>query len=175
MFRDYRRVKGFEDYIVSNYGEVFSTKRGKCRMLKLASDGSGYLRVDLSQGGIKRTIKVHVLVGNSFVGIRTCGLTFDHIDRNSVNNRADNIRLATKREQNLNRKMKRGKTGEKYIVATTKNKKPYYKFYIKITKNDKSILQKQKYFSFQKYCLDDVVKYRDEYIKNNPQMGLNLL
>jgi len=177
MFRDYRRVEGYEDYIVSNYGEVFSTKHGKCRMLKASAhkDGSGYLTVALCQGGIRRTLTVHALVGDAFVGIRTSGMTFDHIDRNNQNNRAENIRLATKREQTLNREMKRGKTGEKYIIATTKNKKPYYRFCIQKTINGKRHYFAQKCFPFKKYCIDDVVKFRDDFIKKNPQLGLNLL
>jgi len=175
MFRDYRPIEGYEDYIVSNYGEVFSNKGKSCRMLKPASDGSGYLMVVLCQGGSRRTLKVHVLVGNAFIGKRTGEMTFDHIDRNSVNNRADNIRLATKQQQNLNRNSKRGKSGEKYINIVFSCAKPYYRFHVVRTINGEKKSLIKKYFSFKKYCIDDALKFRDDFIKNNPQLDINLL
>jgi len=90
LYRDYRRVEGFEDYIISNYGEVFSTKswHGKeSREMKYCVQNNGYLQVNLWNNNISKKFTVHSLVGNAFIGKRINGLTFDHIDRNRTNNR----------------------------------------------------------------------------------------
>ena len=59
MFRDYRYVENYPGYIISNFGEVFSTKRGNVIQLKGTDDGNGYLRVTLKN----KNHKIHVLVG----------------------------------------------------------------------------------------------------------------
>ena len=100
LYIDYRRIEGNEDYIISNYGDVISLKRKTSIILKTCLDEKGYKMVN-----IRPTTRVHILVGNAFVGKRENGLTFDHIDRDNTNNRADNIRLATKSEQAENTKM----------------------------------------------------------------------
>jgi len=167
MFRDYRYVDGFPGYIVSNFGEVFSTKRKKVIQLKGTVDTFGYLRVTLSKNKKQNIHKIHALVGNAFIGLRTGGLTFDHIDINKLNNRADNIRLATKSEQSIHRRMpKNNKTGEKHISQIKK----YYK--LEITRNKKTIVHSN--FRIDKYKIEDVVKIRDDILaKYNHEVLLN--
>ena len=167
MFRDYRYVDGFPGYIVSNFGEVFSTKRKKVIQLKGTVDTFGYLRVTLSKNKKQNIHKIHALVGNAFIGLRTGGLTFDHIDINKLNNRADNIRLATKSEQSIHRGMpKNNKTGEKHISQIKK----YYK--LEITRNKKTIVHSN--FRIDKYKIEDVVKIRDDILaKYNHNVLLN--
>ena len=66
---------------------------------------NGYLQLGLLKNGKRKTSKVHVLVGEAFIGLRTGEMTYDHIDRNNQNNRSDNLRLATKSEQGQNRNL----------------------------------------------------------------------
>ncbi|MHA2183017.1 MAG: NUMOD4 domain-containing protein, partial [Promethearchaeota archaeon] len=67
LYRDYRPIEGFEDsYIISNYGEVFSLKGKKSRILKPSPDNKGYLMVSLRKDGKTKTIRIHRLVGNHF-------------------------------------------------------------------------------------------------------------
>ena len=100
MFLDYRRIVGYEDYIISNYGIVYSTIKHngtEWREMKPSFYKNGYKYVNLYNDGKHKKITVHVLVGNHFVGKREGEITFDHWpDRTKTNNRADNIRLATK-------------------------------------------------------------------------------
>ena len=172
MYRDYRRVEGFEDYIISNYGEVYSIKRKQTREIK-PSLRKGYNKVSLCQNGTVKTMNIHILVGNAFIGKRTGEFTFDHIDQCKSNNRADNIRLASRSVQNINRNHKIGKLNEKYITFYNRNNKQYYKFQIqrKINGIKKKIIQKQ--YNVDKHTLDDVIKDRDEYIKNNPSLFIS--
>ena len=159
MFRDYRFVQGYDNnYIISNIGEVWSIKFGKVRLMKLNSDTKGYLQIDLSENGKRKSIKVHVLVGIAFIGLRTGTLTYDHIDRNRLNNRAENIRLATQSEQSQNQNVrKNNKLGFKNICEEVYRGYKYYK--IKITRNGKSV---RKRFNKDKYSLEYVVSERDK-------------
>jgi hypothetical protein len=158
MFRDYRFVQGHEDYIVSNYGEVWSLKFGKVRLLKLNPDNKGYLQLDLSENGKRKSFKVHALVGIHFIGLRTGTLTYDHKDTNNQNNKADNIRLATKSEQAQNQNMRKtNKLGFKHISEKVVTGNEYYA--ISITRNGKRV---QKSFNKNKYSLEQVVSERDK-------------
>jgi len=155
LYRDYRRVEGYEDYIISNYGEVISLKGKKPIILKPCSDLKGYLMVNL-----RPTTRVHILVGNAFIGKRENGLTFDHIDRNVKNNRADNIRLATKSQQSENTKMKiTNKLGVRNIMERENKRNGIVYYRIKITLNNQQYLKE---FNKSNYSLEEVIKIRDD-------------
>ena len=163
MYRDYRRVEGHEDYIISNIGEVWSIKYGKVRLLKAGSNGRGYLKVGLCKNGKQTTHLVHALVGIHFIGLRTGGLTYDHIDINNQNNRADNLRLATRSEQIINRNLqKNNKLGLKNIIERVNGGYEYY--LINIKRNGKLVINKS--FNKKKYSLEFVVSERDRLLLN---------
>ena len=160
MFRDYRRVEGYEsDYIVSNYGEVWSIKFGKVKLMKLNPDTKGYLQLDLSENGKRKSFKVHALVGIHFIGLRTGAMTYDHIDINNQNNRSDNLRLATRLEQAENRNVqKNNKLGFKNISEKVNTSGTEY-YRIQITRNGKTV---RKSFNKNKYSLENVVSEREK-------------
>ena len=162
MFIDYRRVEDYPDYIISNTGIVYSTKRGKVIELKPGNDKDCYKLITLCKDGKQKTFRIHTLVGNAFVGKREGGMTYDHIDRNKSNNRADNIRLATKSEQGINKNMhKNNKIGEKNIHNAVKGGYEY--FCIQIRRNKKRVFLKL--LNKKKYTLEDVIKVRDDFLK----------
>ena len=157
----YKWVKGYEGlYIVNNYGSVVSFCRKKPRMLKTVSDKNGYIHVGLhKKGSPAKYMDVHVLVGNAFIGERTGEFTFDHIDRVKTNNRADNLRLATKTEQQVNQgKHKNNKLGEKNISIATIKGLEYYNLIIQ--RNKKIIVNR--HFRTNKYTLEEVAAERDK-------------
>ena len=163
MLLDYRIVDGYPDYIISNYGIIYSTKRyGKVIEMKQAIN-KGYKYVNLCKDGIRKIMRIHVLVGNAFIGMREGEMTFDHVDRNPLNNRADNIRLATKSEQQVNKKtQKRNKFGEKNI-STRIHKKTGNEYYnIQIRRNKKIVFEK--HLNKKKYTIEDAVKVRDDFL-----------
>jgi hypothetical protein len=88
-------------YEVSNLGQVRSiTKVNKKEsVLKGKITGNGYLRVDI----VRKKILIHHLVAYAFLGPRPKGLQIDHIDRNKLNNKADNLRYCTRFENIKNR------------------------------------------------------------------------
>ena len=163
MLRDYRRVEGFEDYIISNVGEVWSLKCGKVRLMKPSQHRKGYLQVVLYKNGKQKTHRIHILVGIAFVGLRTGSLTYDHKDVNNQNNRADNIRLATKSQQSQNQNLRKdNKLGFKNISEQV-NKSGYEYYKIEIKRNGKMV---NKYFRKDKYSLEQVVEERDKMLNS---------
>ena len=163
MYIDYRYIPGYDDkYIITNYGEVITLKELKPRALAIQLKPDGYIGVCLYHNGNGGGKIVHVLVGNAFVGKRTNGLSFDHIDRCRSNNRADNLRLATRSEQSINTKVRvDNNTGERNITYKESGKYKYHR--IRIRRDDKIIIEKG--FNIKKYTLDDCVKIRDETIR----------
>lgn len=89
--------KGIE---VSNFGRVKS-KRG---IITKGNPHGNYMRVSVSQDNIKKKVMVHQLICEAFHGKNTKSdeYTVDHIDRNTLNNHAYNLRWASKYEQRLN-------------------------------------------------------------------------
>ena len=107
-------VPGYEGlYEVSNIGRVRSLPRSiKCgsgsrtipgvlRRQSIAS--SGYQVVSLSKECVIRTACIHVLVLTAFVGPRPDGMHACHSDGDRLNNRLDNLRWDTIRENALDR------------------------------------------------------------------------
>ena len=86
-------------YYVSNLGRVKSiTCRSKRELiLKNCPDSHGYPKVFIPKG-----INIYTLVAYNFLGPRPEGLYIDHIDRNILNSRLDNLRYVTPSENNKN-------------------------------------------------------------------------
>jgi len=164
MILEYRKINGYPDYIISNNGIVWSTKYGKVREMKPSLGKNGYKKVALCKDGIHKTMRIHVLVGIHFVGPRIGELTYDHYpDTTKTNNRADNIRLATKSQQAINQKLRiTNKLGEKNIstYVDKKNGRQYYE--VQIKRNKKVVFRKL--LNKKKYTLEDAVKLRDDFL-----------
>lgn len=90
-------------YYVSNFGRVKSVTKGlrggKEKILKQTPKTNGYLRVSINN----KTQHTHSLVALAFIGERPKELYIDHIDRNKLNNRANNLRYCTRSENQQNR------------------------------------------------------------------------
>jgi|DEB0MinimDraft_6_1074348.scaffolds.fasta_scaffold129751_1 hypothetical protein len=117
-------VKGFPYYFIYPDGRVYSEKSNK--FLKHNNDGNGYLFVRL-----KTNKKVHRLVAEHYIPNPENKREVDHIDRDKNNNRVENLRWVSSKENCKNRNPKRvqknNKLGHKNI-SFTNNKT--YKFLI---------------------------------------------
>jgi hypothetical protein len=117
---EWRDVPGFTGlYQVSSEGQVRSLDRvveqtghstqglfarryrGK---LLVGSSAGGYSLLNLFRGGKSYSMTRHRLVALAFIPNPEGKPEIDHINRNILDNRACNLRWATKREQALNRK-----------------------------------------------------------------------
>lgn len=121
MKEEWRSVEGFQNYEVSNLGNVRSIdhydKIGrfhKGKVLKACLDGRGqYWHVQLRKDGKSTSRNVHRLVAIAFVDNPDMLPEVNHIDENKANNAASNLEWCT-HTYNNNYGSKKGATrGEK--------------------------------------------------------------
>lgn len=99
---DIPTLKNYTDYAVDVDGNVWSFKYNKCRRLSpgWAKKRDGYHFVRLSANGTKHNFFVHRLVAMAFLPTDDITLEVNHKNRNSVDNRIENLEWAT-RKSNL--------------------------------------------------------------------------
>jgi hypothetical protein len=68
------------------------------RVLRPAPTSRGYLTVNLTAFGQRRTALVHHLVAESFIGQKPKGLHCAHLNGNKTDNRSDNLAYVTPAE-----------------------------------------------------------------------------
>ena len=117
----FREIDGYENYAISSFGRVKNTKTG--RILK-AGLSHGYFIVMLSEDAIKKAYKVHRLVACAFINNPDNKECVDHQDNDKTNNHISNLRFATSKENNQNRKISsRNTSGCKGIYFNKRAKK----------------------------------------------------
>lgn len=136
-------------YQVSSLGRVMSSPRivvsnkGKRivphRILKAATNRSGYLLVVLSKKGISKTIKVHRLVAIAFLNNKENDINYqvNHINCNKADNRLINLEIVSSREnvsayyllQDPNKRyigVSKRSDCNRWLAKATVGKKQYY-------------------------------------------------
>lgn len=93
----HKAIKGFEDYLITDTGRVYSLKSGK--YLKACKHKKGYLLVNLCKNGKQNVKKVHRLVAEAFILNPHNFNEVDHINRVRDDNRAINLRWANRKIQ----------------------------------------------------------------------------
>jgi len=106
-------IKDFPDYMIYPDGRVFSIKSNK--FLKFGIK-YGYSHVQLYGDGKMKNMRVHRLVGIHYIPNPENKRYIDHINRDTSDNRLENLRWATPSENEKNKGMnKNNKTGHKNI------------------------------------------------------------
>lgn len=104
MIEEWKDIEGYEElYQVSNLGRVRSLGNGssnvsKERIMKPYKEKKGYLRVRLCKNGKYKHFLIHRLVANAFIPNPNNKPFIDHIDTNPSNNKVDNLRWVTNKE-----------------------------------------------------------------------------
>lgn len=98
-------------YEVSSIGRVKNVAQGKGRVIgKILSTRSknnkGYVQIQLYKGGKAKTVKLHRLVAEAFLGPMPPDLTTDHIDGDKNNNHISNLEYVTNKENNRRARLK---------------------------------------------------------------------
>lgn len=89
----WKKIDGFENYEVSNLGNV--RRIGKERFLSIFSLSKGYCGVQLCKDGKSRAKKVHRLVAKAFIPNPENFPQVNHKDCDKKNNKADNLEWCT--------------------------------------------------------------------------------
>ena len=90
---EFRDIKGFENYQVSNLGRIYSKKRRAClRVKKLV--GRGYYQVRLSKDGKYCYKNLHRLIAETFLPNPDNLRIVNHINGNKLDNRLSNLEWA---------------------------------------------------------------------------------
>ena len=93
----FKIIEGFENYSVSDHGNVKNNKTG--RILKEAFDGGGYVHLTLDG----KSKKIHRLVAVAFLENPENKKCVDHIENHRSNNNLNNLRWATASENSQNK------------------------------------------------------------------------
>ena len=83
----WEKIKGFDNYIVSNKGNVINTKFGILK--KQRNTKTGYKIIDLKENGKKKTQYIHRLVAEAFIPNINNLPQVNHKDENKGNNNVD--------------------------------------------------------------------------------------
>lgn len=135
----WKKVKGFENYEVSNLGNVKSLSReinqgfriitSKERILKAGVNSDGYYSVVLYSDGKSKSFKVHRLVAMSFIKCDNDILVVDHINNIKTDNRVENLQFITQR---LNSSKDKKTKSSKYTGVSWNKEKNKWKSCIRI-------------------------------------------
>lgn len=108
----WERIKGAWDYEISNLGRL---RKGQRRLLNGSISRDGYIQVNIKG----KLTTIHRLVAEAFVPNPDGKELVDYIDGNRSNNRADNLRWVTPKENsnNIHRKKLLKEQAEKRLVG----------------------------------------------------------
>lgn len=97
----WKKINNYQDYEISNFGNVRSLKNNSVRILKPSKSSSGYLQVILCQDSGTKSHFIHKLVAQEFLENENDYCEVNHKDENKTNNKVENLEWCT-RKYNMN-------------------------------------------------------------------------
>jgi hypothetical protein len=92
------QIPDYENYYISNLGNVKSVRFNKDKIMKLIKNDTGYLKVVLINNTKHKCFRVHRLVGEMFLPNPYKKETVNHKDKNKENNKLSNLEWHTSLE-----------------------------------------------------------------------------
>jgi hypothetical protein len=154
-------LEEFPKYFVGVDG-IYSEMRGKMKRLKVSIDKQGYYKVGLHKDGKQYDKRVHRLIIEMFIPNPDNLPQVDHINHNKTDNRIENLRWVTKKDNSRNHSMsKRNTSGEQGVCF---GKRGNYSYWIAHWIDNQG-KKKSKYFPIKKYGDTQAKKLAIEYRK----------
>ena len=91
---EWKQIQGYENYEVSNEGQVRNKKTGK--ILKPAKNNCGYLQVILYKDNKRKSFLIQRLVADVWIPNPDNLPEVNHIDENKEDNRVENLEWCTR-------------------------------------------------------------------------------
>ena len=97
---EWRDIKGYKGlYMIGSQGTLLSNKKGCWRIMSVTNKTGWYLTAILKDKDCKRrTVRIHRLVYETFIGEVPKGYHVHHKDGNMQNNRVENLIAITEKE-----------------------------------------------------------------------------
>ena len=96
----WKKIDGYDDYFISNLGNIKSIKFGKTNYMALSEDKDGYFKVNLYKNGKSNVAYIHRLVAKTFISNPNNYKIVNHKDENKQNNNALNLEWCTSKYNN---------------------------------------------------------------------------
>ena len=151
-------IEGYENYLIFEDGVVINTKSGK--EIKPSLNNIGYYVITLCKDGKPKNFLIHRLIAQGFIPNPDNKPLIDHMNRNTQDNRIENLRWATRSENDRNRKCY-SNTGLQYISKLINKNYKYgfmYRFIIQRPEIKKCYYNKD---------LQPVIEFRNNFCAEN--------
>ena len=151
-------IKDYENYLIFEDGVIINSKTGK--ELKPNINNMGYYIIGLSKDGKRNNFLIHRLIAQAFIPNLDNKTCIDHINRITTDNRIENLRWATRSENDRNRSCY-SNTGLQFISKNIKKdmKQGFY-YCFKIQRPELKIRYNNK-------DLQNVIEYRNKFCAEN--------
>jgi hypothetical protein len=110
-------IEGWPDYLISNYGSVWSKRHE--RLLTLRPNDEGYLRVALYNDGARTDFYVERLVAMAFFNGFRPGMQVMHVNGDKTNNSTGNLHIRQGREPRRVRHSRQEPWGQRVRIKET--------------------------------------------------------
>lgn len=128
-----------KEYEISNYGNLKRTKKGITKLIKPETLKKGYLRVSIHEDGKRNRYLVHRLVAEYFLPNPLNKKQVDHINNNTSDNRVENLRWVTAKE-NVQHSIEQGRFVTDKKINAYKGRKVSEETKKKISEKNKRLI-----------------------------------
>ena len=88
------------DYMITEDGDVYSSKFGKIKKRKIYTNNKGYMRIVLCNDGKLKNYMVHRLVAETYIPNTNNLPQVNHIDEDKTNNNVSNLEWCSRQYNN---------------------------------------------------------------------------
>ena len=146
-------IPDYEDYFINKQGVILSKRQKKDRIMKHTLSTHRYYTIMFSINKQQKRFTIHRLLAKMFIPNPNNYPFVDHINRDKLDNRLENLRWCSHIENSQNQSIsKNNNSGYKHISWYTTRQR----WYVRIERNKKIVACKQ----FKK--LEDAIEFRNK-------------